>query len=101
MEERDFVAIVLAGGKGARMTSDLPKVLHDLSGWSVRLPKTSPENPGRAERVRRPRARLYEPDPQKEATKGGPMRRIVMASRSQVEDRECRIQSRERNRQNP
>jgi hypothetical protein len=29
------------------------------------------------------------------------MRGIVMASRSQVEDRECRIQSRERNRQNP
>jgi bifunctional UDP-N-acetylglucosamine pyrophosphorylase/glucosamine-1-phosphate N-acetyltransferase len=35
VEGRDLVAIVLAGGKGTRMKSDLPKVLHDLSGRSV------------------------------------------------------------------
>ena len=35
MSERDPRAIVLAGGKGTRMRSELPKVLHDLYGRSV------------------------------------------------------------------
>jgi bifunctional UDP-N-acetylglucosamine pyrophosphorylase/glucosamine-1-phosphate N-acetyltransferase len=34
-EERHIQAIVLAGGKGTRMRSELPKVLHDLRGRSV------------------------------------------------------------------
>lgn len=34
-EERHLQAIVLAGGKGTRMRSELPKVLHDLHGRSV------------------------------------------------------------------
>src|SRR3712207_7376950 len=34
MNER-LQAVVLAGGKGTRMGSDLPKVLHDLRGRSV------------------------------------------------------------------
>lgn len=32
MQDEDAVAIVLAGGKGKRMESDLPKVLHPLCG---------------------------------------------------------------------
>ena len=34
-EKRDLQAVVLAGGKGTRMKSELPKVLHDLYGKSV------------------------------------------------------------------
>ncbi len=34
-ERRDLRAIVLAGGRGTRMKSSLPKVLHDLYGKSV------------------------------------------------------------------
>ena len=33
--KRDLQAIVLAGGKGTRMKSHLPKVLHDVYGKSV------------------------------------------------------------------
>ncbi|NQU05990.1 MAG: NTP transferase domain-containing protein, partial [Calditrichaeota bacterium] len=32
---RSFVTIIMAGGQGKRMKSDLPKVLHKLSGKSL------------------------------------------------------------------
>src|SRR5688572_19950476 len=35
MATRDLRAIILAGGKGKRMQSDLPKVLHELQGRSM------------------------------------------------------------------
>lgn len=33
--ERDVRAVILVGGKGTRMGSDLPKVLHELRGRSL------------------------------------------------------------------
>ena len=35
MDKRNLQAVILAGGRGKRMKSDLPKVLHDLHGKSM------------------------------------------------------------------